>query len=42
MNAILIGFEGRVDMYEFIGWVKRDEQAVASQPMTPDLFDSLF
>lgn len=29
-------------MFEFIGWIKRDEKSEPVRPMTPALFDALF
>jgi hypothetical protein len=42
VNAILVAQDGRIDMFEAIGWVKRAQNEQAGRELTPELFDAVF
>ncbi|ODT10505.1 MAG: hypothetical protein ABS35_42015 [Kaistia sp. SCN 65-12] len=43
VNAIAVAYEGRLDMFETIGFIKREKAAqVSARPMSPELFDAVF
>lgn len=48
MNAILIAHEGRLSMFEAIGWIERIKQPekaakpTQGQAMTAEMFDAVF
>lgn len=47
VNAILVGHEGRLGMYETIGWIERDtprsdDEGEGGHAISPELFDAVF
>lgn len=42
VNAILVAQDGRIDMFETIGWVTRAKVEQPGRELTPELFDAVF
>ena len=45
VNAIAIALEGRMQMFETVGWIKRADGGraePAAAEITPELFDAMF
>jgi hypothetical protein len=42
VNAILVAQDGRLDMFEAIGWVKRVAPERQARALSPELFDAVF
>lgn len=42
VNAILVAHDGRLDMFEAVGWIKRVAAEPQGRPLTPELFDAVF